>query len=71
MYGRPFPSWGSHNIVESNKELYCSDLARDDLTTLLVWVDKKNLMEFSLNFLYYLYNYCMVCAPSSHSPHVT
>jgi len=52
-------------------EFWCSDLAQDDLTTLLVWVDKENSMEFLLNFLHYLYNYCMVYVLSSHGPHVT
>jgi len=28
-------------------------------------------MEFLLNFLYYLYNYYMVCALFSHTYHVT
>jgi len=52
-------------------EVYCSDLAWDDLDTLLIRVDKKNLMEFSLDFLHYLYNYYMVCALLSHTYHVT
>ena len=59
-------------FIERMKKIQeCSDLAQDDLTTLLVWVDKENSMEFLLNFLHYLYNYCMVCALSSHSPYVT
>jgi len=33
--------------------------------------DKKNLIEFSLDFLHYLYNYYMVCALFSHAYHVT
>ena len=37
----------------------CSDLAWDDLTALLVWVDKKNSVEFLFNFIYYLYIYYM------------
>jgi len=49
----------------------CKDLDWDILELLLVWVDKENLMEFLLNFLYYLYNYYMVCTLSSHSSHVT
>ena len=52
-------------------ECECKALDCDDLGLLLVWVDKKNLMEFPLNFLHYLYNYYMVCALSSHGSHVT
>jgi len=33
--------------------------------------DKENSIEFSLDFLYYLYNYYMVCALFSHTYHVT
>jgi len=33
--------------------------------------DKENPIEFSLDFLYYLYNYYMVCALFSHAYHVT
>jgi len=33
--------------------------------------DKENLIEFPLDFLYYLYNYYMVCALFSHTYHVT
>ena len=33
--------------------------------------DKKNSIEFPLDFLYYLYNYYMVCALLSHTYHVT
>jgi len=48
------------------KALDCGDLG-----LFLVWVDKENSMEFPLNFLYYLYNYYMVCALSFHGSHVT
>jgi len=51
--------------------LSCSDLAKDDLDTLQVQVDKENLIEFLLDSLYYLYNYYMVCALLSHTHHVT
>ena len=51
--------------------LVCKNLDWDVLELLLVWVDKENLIELLLNFLYYLYNYYMVCALSSHSSHVT
>ena len=33
--------------------------------------DKKNLIEFLLDFLHYLYNYYIVCALFSHAYHVT
>jgi len=33
--------------------------------------DKENSIEFSLDFLHYLYNYYMVCALFSHTYHVT
>jgi len=56
---------------EVDIEFWCKDLDWDVLELLLVWVDKKNSMEFLLNFLYYLYNYYMVCALSSHGSHVT
>ena len=49
----------------------CSDLAWDDLDTLLIWVDKENSMEFLLFSVHYLYNYYMVCALLSHTYHVT
>ena len=50
---------------------YCKDLDWDVLELLLVWVDKKNLMEFLLNFLYYLYNYYMAYVLSFYSFYVT
>jgi len=34
-------------------------------------VDKENSIEFLLDFLYYLYNYYIVCALPSHAYHVT
>ena len=66
-------------LMQAYKALYldkaqgaiCKDLDWDILELLLVWVDKKNSMEFPLNFLYYLYNYYMVYALSSHGFHVT
>jgi len=51
--------------------MMCKDLDWDILELLLVWVDKENSMEFPLNFLYYLYNYYMVCVLSSHGSYVT
>jgi len=33
-------------------------------------IDKENSIEFSLDFLHYLYNYYMVCALFSHTYHV-
>ena len=40
-------------------------------TALCSAIDKENLIEFLLDFLYYLYNYYMVCALFSHTYHVT
>jgi len=40
-------------------------------TALCLAIDKKNSIEFLLDFLYYLYNYYMVCALSFHTHHVT
>jgi len=37
----------------------------------LIQVDKENLMKFLLDFLYYLYNYYMVCVLFSHTHHMT
>jgi len=31
----------------------------------------KNSIKFLFNFIYYLYNYYMVCVLLSHGPHVT
>jgi len=45
--------------------------ARIKPTTLCSAIDKKNSIEFPLDFLYYLYNYYMVCALLSHAYHVT
>ena len=45
--------------------------ARIKPTAPLSVFDKENSMEFLLDFLYYLYNYYMVCALSSHTHHVT
>jgi len=40
-------------------------------TALRSAIDKENLIEFSLDFLHYLYNYYMVCVLFSHAYHVT
>jgi len=45
--------------------------ARIKPTTPLSAFDKKNSIEFLLDFLHYLYNYYMVCALFSHAYHVT
>jgi len=45
--------------------------ARIKPTAPLSVFDKENLIEFSLDFLHYLYNYYIVCALSSHTYHVT
>jgi len=46
--------------------LYC-----DNLNLLQVQVDKENSMEFLLDFLYYLYNYYIVCALLFYTYHMT
>jgi len=33
----------------------CKDLANNNLELLLIHIDKENLMEFSLDWLHYLY----------------
>jgi len=45
--------------------------ARIKPTALCSAIDKENSIEFLLDFLYYLYNYYMVCALSFHTYHVT
>jgi len=45
--------------------------ARIKPTAPLSAFNKENSIEFSLDFLYYLYNYYMVCALPSHAYHVT
>ena len=40
-------------------------------TALCSAIDKENSIEFLLDFLYYLYNYYMVCALFSHTHHVS
>jgi len=45
--------------------------ARIKPTALCSAIDKENLIEFLLDFLYYLYNYYMVCALLSHAYHMT
>jgi len=41
------------------------------LTALCLVIDKENSIEFPLDFLYYLYNYYMVCALLAYAYHVT
>jgi len=60
-----------YSFCSINLVLKCKNLDWDVLELLLVRVDKENLMEFPLNFLYYLYNYYMVCALSSYGSYVT
>jgi len=45
--------------------------ARIKPTALCSAIDKENSIEFLLDFLYYLYNYYIVCALLSHAYHVT
>jgi len=46
----------------------CAGIKPNALCSVL---DKENSIEFSLDFLHYLYNYYMVCALFSHTYHVT
>jgi len=57
--------------LKNSLRIRYSDLAWDNLITLQVWVNKENSIEFLLDFLYYLYNYYMVCALFSHTYYVT
>ena len=45
--------------------------ARIKPTASLLVFDKENSIEFSFDFLHYLYNYYMVCALPFHAYHVT
>ena len=56
--------------LSSNVRL-ANSKARIKPTAPLLAFDKENSMEFLLDFLYYLYNYYMVCALLSHTYHVT
>jgi len=49
-----------------SKHFSCSDLVWDDLDTLLIQVDKENLIEFPFDFLHYIYNY--YCGYALHLP---
>jgi len=40
-------------------EFWYKDLDWDILELLLVWVDKENLMDFSLIIVHYLYTSCV------------
>jgi len=54
--------------------LYCKKAklqAEIKPTALCSAINKENLIEFLLDFLYYLYNYYMVYALFSHTYHVT
>jgi len=55
----------------SGIEFWYKDFSHDNLISLLIWVDKENLMEFLLFSVHYLYNYYMVYALLSHNYHVT
>ena len=58
--------------VESSSNVrIASPRARIKPTAPLSAFDKENLIEFPLDFLYYLYNYYMVCTLSSHGFYVT
>ena len=63
--------------TEKNYEIYDKDVrianswAEIKPTAPSSAFDKKNLIEFLLDFLHYLYNYYIVCVLSSHTHHVT
>jgi len=40
-----------------SKHFSCSNLAWDDLDTLLIQVDEENSIESPFDFLHYIYNY--------------
>ena len=62
--------WKTLELVSRNVRL-ANSKARIKPTAPLSVFDKENSIEFSLDFLHYLYNYYMVCALFSHTHHVT
>ena len=62
----PYESLSSHTSIVR----LANSKAGIKPTAPLLAVDKENSMEFSLDFLHYLYNYYMVCALLSHTYHV-
>ena len=61
-------------FIDGNQNDKCKEAklqARIKPTALRSAIDKENSIEFSLDFLHYLYNYYMVCALFSHAYHVT
>ena len=64
-----YKSFSSNLFNISSIILSCPSCS--NLITLQVQVNKKNSIEFLLDFLYYLYNYYMVCALFSHTNYMT
>ena len=58
------------NVESSSNVRLANSKAGIKPTAPLSAFDKKNLIEFLLDFLHYLYNYYMVCALLSHTYHV-
>jgi len=61
-----------HSIITKNSSLVRKAKLQAGIkpTALCSAIDKKNLVEFLLDFLYYLYNYYMICVLLSHAYHV-
>jgi len=57
-----------HEVLQCQRAKLCAGIKPTALCSAL---DKENSIEFSLDFLYYLYNYYIVCALFSHTYHVT
>jgi len=55
----------AYNIIQ----LWCSNLAWDDLIALLVWVDKENSIEFSFDYgTLLIHLLCLFLFINSHAP---
>jgi len=63
--------YNSYNLAENRPVRLANSKARIKPTAPLSVFDKENSIKFLLDFLYYLYNYYMVCALPSHTYHVT
>jgi len=62
---------GTCDVKSSSNIRLANSKARIKPTAPLSAFDKENSIEFPLDFLYYLYNYYMVCALLSCTYHVT
>jgi len=58
-------------LLSQGENPYLKDSSYNNLSLLQVQVNKKNSIEFSLDFVYYLYNYYMVYALLFHAYYVT